>query len=117
MNNDVTRLTKYGFEFYCPGCEEFHYVPVTAGDRPGPVWTWNGSLEKPTLSPSILRRTGPFPPEWKNSKLILNSDRLHICHSFIREGRIEFLGDCTHKLAGQTVTLLLRESVTSVLES
>ena len=27
------------------------------------------------------------------------------CHSFVREGRIEFLSDCTHALAGQTVEL------------
>ena len=28
-----------------------------------------------------------------------------ICHSFVTDGRIQFLGDCTHKLAGQTVDL------------
>lgn len=28
-----------------------------------------------------------------------------VCHSFVRAGRIEFLGDCTHALAGQTVPL------------
>lgn len=29
----------------------------------------------------------------------------HVCHSFVRDGRIEFLSDCTHALAGQTVEL------------
>jgi hypothetical protein len=28
-----------------------------------------------------------------------------LCHSFVRDGRIEFLSDCTHSLAGQTVEL------------
>jgi hypothetical protein len=28
-----------------------------------------------------------------------------ICHTFIKAGMIEFLGDCTHKLKGQTVPL------------
>ena len=28
-----------------------------------------------------------------------------VCHSFVRNGRIEFLGDCTHGLAGKTVDL------------
>ena len=28
-----------------------------------------------------------------------------VCHSFVRDGRIEFLSDCTHELAGQTVEL------------
>lgn len=27
------------------------------------------------------------------------------CHSFVRDGKIEFLSDSTHKLAGQTVDL------------
>ncbi|MGC4033677.1 MAG: hypothetical protein QM754_18485 [Tepidisphaeraceae bacterium] len=27
------------------------------------------------------------------------------CHSFVRDGQIEFLGDCTHELAGKTVPL------------
>jgi len=30
---------------------------------------------------------------------------VNICHSFIRDGKIQFLGDCTHALAGQTVDL------------
>jgi hypothetical protein len=29
----------------------------------------------------------------------------HRCHSFITDGKIEFLSDCTHSLAGQTVEL------------
>lgn len=29
-----------------------------------------------------------------------------ICHSFITDGEIQFLNDCTHKLAGHTVDLL-----------
>ena len=28
-----------------------------------------------------------------------------VCHSFVTNGRIQYLGDCTHKLAGQTVDL------------
>jgi hypothetical protein len=28
-----------------------------------------------------------------------------ICHSFIKDGMIQFLDDCTHALAGQTVPL------------
>jgi len=28
-----------------------------------------------------------------------------VCHSFVTDGRIQFLGDCTHTLAGQTVDL------------
>ena len=28
-----------------------------------------------------------------------------VCHTFIRAGQIEFLGDCTHALKGQTIPL------------
>lgn len=28
-----------------------------------------------------------------------------VCHSFITDGQIQFLNDCTHPLAGQTVPL------------
>lgn len=34
-----------------------------------------------------------------------DAGKTHVCHSFIRDGRIEFLSDCTHALAGQTVDL------------
>ena len=91
--------------FWCPGCDEAHGIPVD-GSR---GWTWDGSLDSPTVSPSILVRAtlygpekvgftkydGPFPCEGTPS----------VCHSFVKAGRIEFLGDCTHHLAGQTVDL------------
>lgn len=28
-----------------------------------------------------------------------------VCHSFVTDGRIQFLADCTHDLAGLTVDL------------
>jgi hypothetical protein len=28
-----------------------------------------------------------------------------VCHSFITDGQIQFLGDCTHPMAGQTVPI------------
>lgn len=68
--------------FWCPGCKSTHSIDTTK-------WTWNGSLKSPTISPSILRRTGPFP-----------DGHIDICHSFVRDGKIEFCGDCTHGLSG-----------------
>jgi hypothetical protein len=29
-----------------------------------------------------------------------------MCHSFVVDGRIEYLSDCTHEMAGMTVDLL-----------
>lgn len=74
--------------WWCPGCEMHHGVPVDPADPKH--WAWNGSLEAPTLSPSVRVYTHA------------NS----ICHCFIREGKIEFLNDCLHALAGQTVAMV-----------
>lgn len=79
--------------FDCPGCGMSHAVN-TDPDVPGPRWSWNSSFDKPTFSPSILVRWD-FGPDHTPK----------VCHSFVREGMIEFLGDCTHTLAGQTIPL------------
>lgn len=94
--------------FWCPGCDGPH-GPRVAGD-PGtrPLWTWNGDRERPTLSPSI-RVQGKRRLSDDEYHRIMRGEHLEIpdslCHSFVREGRIEFLGDCTHALANQTVPL------------
>ncbi len=78
--------------FDCPGCGFAHIVHHGSG--PHPVWTYNGNAERPTFSPSI-RVTWTQGPE-----------RIaQCCHSFVRDGQIEFCGDCTHALAGKTVPL------------
>ena len=79
--------------FRCPGCGMPHQVRVE-GDAPGPRWTWDGNAAAPTISPSIL-------VSWTHGEA--NEPRR--CHSFVRGGRIEFLADCTHALAGQTVPI------------
>jgi hypothetical protein len=82
------------YSFRCPACKCGHVVSVEGSQ---PVWTWNGSVEAPTLSPSI-----------RVSWTWINDDGKKVdkcCHSFIKEGNIQFLNDCTHDLAGQTVDL------------
>lgn len=82
----------YGIRFSCPGCSDEHVIPTT-----GPkAWGFNGDMVRPTLSPSILVH------EVKRTDGSVFSPR---CHSFVRDGRIEFLSDCGHALAGQTVEL------------
>lgn len=94
MSNPVAILTDNGaVMFECPGCGLLHCANVT-GDT-NPKWSWNGSLTAPTLSPSLLVR-------WN----MTGTNRLDkVCHSFVRDGKIQFLNDCTHSLAGQTVPL------------
>lgn len=86
--------------FMCPGCKSHHMVTVGAGD--GPRWTWNGSLDAPTLSPSILVTRPAVPNPEPGFEEFAQALR---CHSFVRDGRIQFLSDCSHALAGQTVDL------------
>lgn len=91
--------------FWCPGCDEFHQVVV---ERPagevGPCWGYNGNPDAPTFTPSILvtwKEPSDNPDEFDDE----TKDISRICHSFVTDGRIQFLNDCTHALAGQTVDL------------
>jgi Family of unknown function (DUF6527) len=72
-------------------------LPIqTTGKRDGtPNWTWNGSLDAPTLRPSILTN-------WQGGDPFISIT----CHSFVNEGVVTFLGDCTHELTGKDVPLL-----------
>lgn len=78
--------------FWCPGCDEMHGIQT--GNGPGPRWTWNGNAERPTFAPSVLVTW--FEGEARTPMR---------CHSFVRDGQIQFLNDCTHALKGQTVPL------------
>lgn len=79
----------YGYRINCPGCRHAHVLPVgDAGDNAGrDRWTFNGDIMKPTFSPSLL----------VNKDLNSGGPR---CHSFITDGRINYLDDCTHALRG-----------------
>lgn len=78
--------------WYCPGCNEIHHIAY--GDGPGPRWAWDGNTEAPTFAPSVLVR-------WNEGE----ARTPRVCHCFVRGGRIEFLADCTHALAGQLVDM------------
>ena len=104
--------------FWCPGCKCGHVFYV---DKPSPIWcadcgghwrvgqpenhlpfcknpatkmgpyhwTFNGDMERPTFAPSLLCGL-KSPPR---------------CHLFVRDGMIQFLGDCAHEFANRTVPL------------
>lgn len=99
-----------GLAFWCPGCNSSHVVWVGQGS--GPRWGYNGNPAAPTFSPSILvKGTYAEPPvtaenleQWKRQPWP-QKDVERVCHSFVTDGKIQFLADCTHKLAGQTVPL------------
>jgi len=84
--DDATHVT-----LNIPGPTGILTLPViTKGRREGTrCWTWNGSTDAPTLMPSVLTTRSHFR-----------------CHSWINDGKAQFLADCSHELAGQTVDLL-----------
>jgi hypothetical protein len=76
--------------FFCPGCEQPHAVSVKGAY----AWGYNGNAELPTFTPSV------------GVNLDQGNPGAGRCHSFVTDGRIQFLGDSDHSLAGQTVDLL-----------
>jgi hypothetical protein len=86
--------------FMCPGCKYHHTVWVVPGDHP--TWTYNGNPDLPTFTPSLLLYTPALPPsaDWPRGK-----PQETLCHSFVTDGRIQFLPDSAHELAGKTVDL------------
>lgn len=86
--------------FYCEGCQQEHQVSS--------LWQFNGDHNRPTLSPSIMVK-GVLPVTDKEAERIMKGERFQpkefSCHSFIKDGQIEYLDDCTHHLAGQTIKL------------
>mgnify|MGYP007083431254 CR=1 FL=1 len=101
--------------FWCPGCETDHIIPVADTHSPGHNWGYNGNAASPTFTPSILVRTGHYASHGDASSCYCTWDKSEqeefadlkctICHSFVTDGNIQFLGDCTHALAGQAVPL------------
>lgn len=74
------------FLFWCQGCKYMHHID----DR---RWKFNGDMHKPTASPSLLNnksKSGDHPR----------------CHIFVKDGKIQYLADCSHELAGTTVDMI-----------
>lgn len=88
--------------WHCPGCREAHSIRAReltpAGEHDGPGWGWNGSAERPTFTPSVLVR-------YSGKDAGQDGAPPAVCHSFVVDGAMQFLGDCTHDMAGQTVPI------------
>jgi len=75
--------------FECPGCGYSHVFDAR--------WKFNGNFEKPTFTPSLLCNQHATADDIARG--------IHRCHTFVTDGKIQFLSDCSHHLAGQTVEL------------
>ena len=91
----------YGIRVNCEYCVAHvlpvRWVPEGMSESPAaagkPHWDFHGEMERPTFHPSIQT-------SWEANGVA------HVCHSYMRGGRIEYLPDCTHQLAGQVRELV-----------
>lgn len=77
------------YVFLCPACAYGHGIWTTTPNANGALWEFDGNFDAPSIKPSVMIQ-----------------DRGTVCHAFIKAGRIEFLGDCTNPLKGQTVDMV-----------
>lgn len=143
----------------CPGCQSMHHFTVEILDSrytrhngsPEPTWSWDGNLEKPTFSPSMLAYSSVHlcKDEHQYAECDGNCDQLghslmwklpdgsletrwykqsapegavevkahdvtgHTkapawgnCHSFLTNGVWQFLSDCAHVHAGESMPVI-----------
>ena len=112
-----------------PGPAGTVYLPILVGmseTRAGTsCWNWNGDTEKPTIKPSIATRWnyfsmdaiteddwGPWEEKGGTKSRGIKPESRHKmkeelirCHTWITDGKAQFLDDCTHNLRGQTLDL------------
>jgi hypothetical protein len=76
------------YAFHCPPCGFLHSFDAR--------WTFNGDFDRPTFSPSLLNTTPnkPAPP-----------GVVERCHLHVRDGKIQYCGDCSHEMSGQTIEM------------
>lgn len=89
-------FTSPDYLFWCPGCKFGHGVWVThPNNRTQAMWSFNGNMEKPSFSPSILIQWG----------------QNQVCHLFVTDGKLHYCGDSTHALAGQVVDMVDMDAI------
>lgn len=98
--------------FWCPGCDEKHVIRLRTDTTDG--WGFCGNSDAPTFTPSVLIRCGHFAPNRESKDCWCTYEArtgqkpywtCSQCHLFVTKGKILFLADCSHALAGQTVDL------------
>lgn len=111
--SNVLRQSTDGYSYWCQGCGEMHGVRT---DGPNAVWGFNGNVDRPTFTPSVLVTGGHYVSSHKSGDkcwctYAVEHPKRPVpfkckrCHTFITDGQVQFLGDCTHPLAGQTLPL------------
>lgn len=90
----------------------YRMIPVilkgSRKDQPRPMWSWNGDTERPTLKPSILSK-GQRELTAEEVARLHAGEELNlppaVCHTWVTDGVAQYLADCTHEFAGQSLPL------------
>lgn len=101
-----------GLTYWCQGCKSYHAITTKGGG----AWGWNGDVDRPVFSPSVLVTGRDFTPAGKAAFEKWHADGCpkpapafesadSRCHTFVgcngaQPGEVIFLSDCTHELAG-----------------
>lgn len=80
---------------YCEGCKSHHAFTIGQNG-----WWFNFDFVNPTFDPSMLVNGTSVPEKYKGKEGYLR------CHSFVRNGEIQYLDDCDHELKNTTRKLL-----------
>lgn len=76
---------------FCPACQQMHIVNTIHPLENGSKWDFNGSLDRPTFSPSLMVRW----PDPDNEGIFIAT-----CHSVVSDGTISYCADCSHEWRG-----------------
>jgi hypothetical protein len=94
--NAKLRRVEGGYAHWCPGCEEMHIL--------------DKNLEFPSFQPSFKHEgiqrvfiNFKWTGKWKRDSA--GNTIPYLCHYVLTAGKLNYQGDCTHKLNGQVVDL------------
>jgi hypothetical protein len=94
------RRTQTGMAHWCPACEEIHIFHTKRTEN-GSCWRWNGNIIHPTFMPSmVITCLDPIEGKPRDRWPLVSR-----CHYWLKNGKLEFLTDCTHRFKGITVSL------------
>jgi len=91
------------YSFECPGCKFTHFINTDprnpAKNKEKSVWGFNGNMDRPTFTPSILFRVGKYVPDLTPEQIThaeeMGPESNLVCHSYVMDGIIKILPDST----------------------
>lgn len=96
------RKTTQGHAHWCPACKEMHPLPDS--------WQFDGNVDSPTFTPSFkhegMKTVRDEKGRWTGEWVMIDGKPVpEVCHYILTRGILNFCGDCTHSMAGQSVPM------------